>query len=64
VSSVEYEVRSSVGALLFTTPDRKRAAEFARERQAKVPGLRLHVEEVTRWETRRRVSHAELRRVA
>jgi hypothetical protein len=51
--SIEYEVRSVVGALLFTSPERRLALRFARRNRDLFPGLA--VEEVTRSESRRRL---------
>jgi hypothetical protein len=51
--STEYEVLSSTGQPLFTTPEIDLARKWARERAAVFPGLR--VEAVERTEIRRRV---------
>lgn len=62
-ASVDFEVRNRVGTLLFTSPDPDLAKQWLSDRKAAWPGAQ--VEEVTRWETRRRVyrPQPQLRRV-
>lgn len=63
-ASTEYEVVSSTGQPLFTSPEIDLARRWARERAPILPGLR--VEAVERIETRRRIwtDRAHLRVVA
>jgi hypothetical protein len=49
----QYEVRNAIGTLLLTSPDLALAKKWLSERAAQWPGAQ--VDEVCRWETRRRV---------
>lgn len=61
-TAADYEVRSAVGVLIFTSPDRRLALRYRDDHREDFPGL--YVEEVLRWETRRRIGRAQLRAVA
>lgn len=58
---IDYEIRSAVGALIFTTDDLATAKAKCRELSERLPNLK--VEEVRRLEVRRRVFSPRLRLV-
>ena len=53
VGSIDYSVVNARGTVLFTSPDEDLAKAWLRDRAAQWPGAQ--VDEICRWETRRRV---------
>lgn len=53
VASIEFEVRSAAGVLIFTSPDRPLALRYARKARKVFPGL--VVDRVIRTEARDRL---------
>lgn len=53
IGNAEYEVRNSVGTLLYTSSDLDLAKAWLRERAAQWPGAQVN--EVVTWKAERRV---------